>query len=562
MANANLPGDSASVGALLPIPDMDNDYTDAEFEKYGAQYPEAWTDFYGTPSRAACLYKTGPTWSPRVEDIWSCPIHREMRPGYDDHPIAPVWDELLGFGHIDVAIREWRTVPLCRGGRLDFLSIHDDIREYRHPFSSTPSLSIAPLAAADAGGSASLFFRVNSDSDEVFVLAAVHVACPIPESSSTEDDNRSQEIILLGSNAYDNATEKISGAIRVFETSVRVREKRIQALRDDLEHGVPPERYKRAIRNLASEIDLFREKVNTLLALNSRLATEDWSNVEQRVIGKTLHVDPIARGPMGCMFDWAAVKLDKRQVQLVYLSGQPDLPRLRISDFARLMFPNPLDREISHALPFGFLQVTGIAPEDELRNPKTLSADNDRGMPVIKNGMGTRSTVGWVNGLKTFTRSYTATATTFDSRQLTIIPYSEERGPFSARGDSGLAVLDRQGRVARELASDSKLKAIPTPSPPAFKAHLQHIRSQLLIPARLYENMSQENASIGPAASSNTKDDRTAEPPVQQGEYTDAEAKQLENDYPEAWADFFGLPSRAPCLYKTGPVWSPPVVDI
>jgi hypothetical protein len=68
-------------------------------------------------------------------------------------------------------------------------------------------------------------------------------------------------------------------------------------------------------------------------------------------------------------------------------------------------------------------------------------------MPVIKNGSGTGSTLGWVNGLKTLARHYPTTGPSFDTLELTIIPYSEYQPPFAARGDSGSAVLDREGRL-------------------------------------------------------------------------------------------------------------------
>ncbi|EJC98231.1 uncharacterized protein FOMMEDRAFT_62329, partial [Fomitiporia mediterranea MF3/22] len=33
---------------------------------------------------------------------------------------------------------------------------------------------------------------------------------------------------------------------------------------------------------------------------------------------------------------------------------------------------------------------------------------------------------------------------------------------------------------------------------------------------------------------------------------------RLTNHYPAAYKDFFGMPSGAPCIYKTGPAWPEP----
>jgi hypothetical protein len=114
------------------------------------------------------------------------------------------------------------------------------------------------------------------------------------------------------------------------------------------------------------------------------------------------------------------------------------------------MFPNVTDRD-SYAYPEdGLLQLRGVVPEDEILNPKQLTANGDPAMAVVKNGRTTHTTVGWVSGLKSLVRHYDYDDINLDftSRELTIIPYGgSQHGAFSASGDSGSIIAERNGRI-------------------------------------------------------------------------------------------------------------------
>ncbi|KAH6902436.1 hypothetical protein BKA70DRAFT_1435169 [Coprinopsis sp. MPI-PUGE-AT-0042] len=325
-----------------------------------------------------------------------------------------------GFGHVDVAIREWRTVPLCGTGaggmKLDFMHpLLDNIAEQRHPFSSTPSLAIAPLAALDVEGSASLYFRLSNDSDDVFLLTAAHVVRPLSSSSGistrTSQDVRPEKVISLGVKVYSDASEDISSTISGLENDLKYRENDIERPRRELAGGEDT------------------QGVST----QSQIAKHGCSSVENRIIGTVLHADPIGptQGSSGATLDWAAVKVDHDKF------NWPDFGGNKIF----------ID---------GLIQVTGTVPEHELRSPKILNDTNDRAMPVHKTGRATGTTFGWVNGLKTLARHRNVNGTFFDSRELTIIPYNDYSGSFSGRGDSGSAIFDRKGRVVGMMTSASQ----------------------------------------------------------------------------------------------------------
>lgn len=110
------------------------------------------------------------------------------------------------------------------------------------------------------------------------------------------------------------------------------------------------------------------------------------------------------------------------------------------------MYPNHAD-QVDYEYPEdGLLQIHGVVPESEIRQPEQLNANGDNAMPVIKNGLATGTTVGWVNGLKSLVRYYVDYDLEFTALETTIVPYGG-RGAFSDQGDSGAIILDRKGRI-------------------------------------------------------------------------------------------------------------------
>ncbi|KAH6902434.1 hypothetical protein BKA70DRAFT_1520761 [Coprinopsis sp. MPI-PUGE-AT-0042] len=475
-------------------------YTNAEVSEIVANYREAFDDFYGTPSRAPCIYKTGHVWPGSWEQL------REMRPvpwpltldassvpfsaiagfGMANDGEAKAFCPLVinigvlprridfekaknvarhvknvilcnaGFGHVDVAIREWRTIPLCGGRRkLDFLDPYgDDIAQFRHRFSSTPSLAIAPLTSPDAEGTTSLYFRLNSDSDDVFLLTAAHIVFAADQPSQ---DLGTHKVVNLGVKAFSKASEDISRFIRIFEQLAEENKNRSEELKHKIEAGDSSETLARRLHHSAQETKKNYRQAALLRELDSDITENDCSNVQNRVIGDVLHADPIAPGPSGGILDWAAVKLDRDKFEWSNFGGNKVYigEERAIHEHFRSMNPNLSDIEGHHYPVDGLLEVTGAVPEQELSCPTSLNAHNDRGMPVFKSGTGTGTTFGWVNGLKTLVR-YRIKDTFFDSRELTVIPYTNDDQSFSGPGDSGSAVLDRKGRVVGMITSGTE----------------------------------------------------------------------------------------------------------
>ncbi|KAH6902435.1 hypothetical protein BKA70DRAFT_1567883 [Coprinopsis sp. MPI-PUGE-AT-0042] len=479
----------------VELPDRKGKYTKAEMELFLANYPEAFADFYGTPSRAPCVYKTGPVWPAPPPHPGGWGTRREMRPVYDDHPIASVWDELLeatakyldassipfsaiaGFGMANKG--EAGVLPCCYEHRC--LTKEDQLRggeedkpiiEYRYQFSSTPSLNMAPLAEPDDGGTASLYFRLDSDSDDVFLLTAAHVVCPpssmpadkIPSqvqatTDQIQPDSDANKVISLDVGTYSAVSQAISCAIDNSEEELKRRENEVEELREVVAGAGDSERKDAKMLYYAREdAGMLQQIINLLWELNSQIIEFDYSNVQNRVIGTVIHADPIGPGPTGVTLDWAAIKIDHSKFNWSNFGGNRVYigEQIQLYDWYQLMHPNHHDGSEGYHYPVdGLLEVNGVVPEHELHRPNALNTHNERGMPVVKNGRATCTTFGWVNGLKTLARHHIKD-TFFDSRELTIIPYSYDRGAFSGPGDSGSAVFDKRGRVVGMITSATK----------------------------------------------------------------------------------------------------------
>ena len=106
------------------------------------------------------------------------------------------------------------------------------IPEFRKPFMSTPSLSIAPLKTPHYEGTGALYFRLSKNDERVIVLTATHVARPPPAYAKAGMTRKStsrprEEIIALGNMGYQNATDAMMAAIGDLAPSVAVWRKAI-----------------------------------------------------------------------------------------------------------------------------------------------------------------------------------------------------------------------------------------------------------------------------------------------------------------------------------------------
>ncbi|KAJ6625106.1 hypothetical protein B0H10DRAFT_1942713 [Mycena sp. CBHHK59/15] len=450
-----------------------------------ADYPDAFSDTYGTPSRSPVLYKTGGRWPQPKGGPDAQLFLRQMYP-VNDHPIAESWTGIVrnveayldkhqmpftavtgfgwgnqgagepfcpllvtigvepgsvafanakitadavkstilgkaGFPKVEVAIWEW-TTGFAVGPELPLNPLVDGvIAEFAAPFSSVLPLAIAPLKGPHYEGTASVFLRRNADSKRP----------------------------LRGFEAAVTKTESRIGTLQKIKATA---EKSITRLQDQEAAGTgDPERITNALGREEGNVKDATVNIEGLNHLHTHVV-KTMRTPAKRVIGRVLHADPVgpSSGPEPFTIDWAVIELsedaidwDTFQGNKVYIGGSLDE-----ESFQELMLPwaaNGAD----YAYPEdGLLPIFGVVPESELHQPTQCNGRSAPAMPVIKNGLTTGTTVSWLNGLKALVchYDYDHCDVNFTSFETTILPYGR-RGAFSAAGDSGAIILDRRGRI-------------------------------------------------------------------------------------------------------------------
>lgn len=111
------------------------------------------------------------------------------------------------------------------------------------------------------------------------------------------------------------------------------------------------------------------------------------------------------------------------------------------------MFPQPEDQADYEYPEDGLLQAFGVVQADEIHHFLHLDANGEPCPFVVKNGLTAGTTIGRVTGMESFTRVYNEYDIRETSMEIAALPYGSVTGPFSAHGDSGSIVLDRNGRI-------------------------------------------------------------------------------------------------------------------
>ncbi|KAJ3874662.1 hypothetical protein F5051DRAFT_498287 [Lentinula edodes] len=464
----------------------------SDAERLSAFYPNATFDFYGVPSAALCVYKSGSAWPVRTGPE-AQRIIREVR-GVHGHPMQPVWLELgqrvyslldemgvrwtsidplafaeagkksfsplllwigvvpgslqyklantaaeavtkliseAGFGGVEIGFRESIVTPSLAGPKmLSFDPFKDPISEFTKPFTPTLGLSIAPLKSPHYEGTGALYIREKTEGGRIFLLTCAHVARPPPDHRNT-------------------------GLVRKTSSSPR---EHIIALGHD--------GYSSTLQSMKAAIGDLDRLIKDWQVILDRLgeAQEDESETitqkreehlnlvpNDRIIGEVIHVEPIAVsvGPQKFTQDWALIALyeskfewEKFKGNVVYIGGN-----ISTLDYGKIMFPRDDDRENYEYPQDGLLQARGVIQLNDIYNPKHLDVNGEQCLLVVKNGLTTGTTIGRVLGMESFSRTYKDYQIEKTSIEIGVVSYGNKNGPFSSAGDSGSIVLDRNGGI-------------------------------------------------------------------------------------------------------------------
>jgi len=232
-----------------------------------------------------------------------------------------------GFPEIDVAVREWTTSLSGRGPKLQSLNpLVDPVAEFRHPFASTLGLYVAPLKTPYYEGTIGLYLRRSKDNDDVLALTVAHVARPphvhrntgLPHTIS---NRYREEIIVLGSKAYEDSTTNIMSRIGTLHDIMVSTEKKISRLqRQQADGNGDAEEVAEALRVAQEDVVRTTRNIERLDRLHSEV-TKLLTNPKQRPIGSVLHADPIGVSSDGYTVDWAVIQLDKEAFDWAKFKG-------------------------------------------------------------------------------------------------------------------------------------------------------------------------------------------------------------------------------------------------
>ncbi|WVN86101.1 uncharacterized protein L203_101260 [Cryptococcus depauperatus CBS 7841] len=354
-----------------------------------------------------------------------------VEPGSLAYELANTAAEAVHFLLTEAGFRESVITRSVDGPKM--LSVgpfNNFAREYGKHFTPALGLSIAPLKTPHFEGTGALYLRESKDSKRVFLLICAHVARPPPVNDNkglarkTKSQPR-EKVIVHGRLGYASVCTSMIRAIGNLDNSIRVWQAVLRPLGEP-EEGEDESIKRRRDIHLArvegarweiGEFDQFRSEV-----------VKRWSKPKHRVIGEVVHVEPIE-------FDWDTFPGNK-----VYIGDNLSL------DYGSTMFPQPEDRA-KYGYPIDGPQGLGDIQPEEINNPQQLDANGELCLPVVKNDRTTGTTIGRATGMESFIRIYKEYGIEETSKEIAVLPYNNKTGPFSAPGDSGSIVLDRNGRI-------------------------------------------------------------------------------------------------------------------
>lgn len=122
-----------------------------------------------------------------------------------------------------------------------------------------------------------------------------------------------------------------------------------------------------------------------------------------------------------------------------------------------MMYPN-VENPSSFKFPGDrLLQLRGIIPDSELRNPQEKDGNGDPCVVALKRGRTTNLTTGRINNVDSFVRYYWNDGSSDISMELAALGYDSKFKAFSEPGDSGAVVVDGKGGIAGIITGGSGL---------------------------------------------------------------------------------------------------------
>ncbi|KAG0123145.1 hypothetical protein HOY82DRAFT_511576 [Tuber indicum] len=305
-------------------------------------------------------------------------------------------------------------------------------------------------------------FYVTDQASQLYLITARHVVFK-PDITNNHTYRRKSfsqrriNVALFGSSGFSNYQERIGSAIERENMLIDSQESLVKASTKDLD-GMPLEDAEREeaeklVKKARDAIFAFRQL--------SKDIERGWGNIENRILGYVHFAPPIAVGvpPNEYTQDYAVIRIDSTKIDSTNFIGNAiDLgTEIDQHNFTRLMFPNPKNQHSFKYPPNRLLKVRDIITDSEMRSPQILDENGNQCILVMKRGSATGLTLGRANNIVSFVRNYFNQSDPLTSKEWAIYPYNNRSGPFSARGDSGSAIVDYKGRLGGLITGGSGL---------------------------------------------------------------------------------------------------------
>ncbi|KAI1794932.1 hypothetical protein LXA43DRAFT_994955 [Ganoderma leucocontextum] len=396
--------------------------------------------------------------------------------GEDGAPVAKRCQEVLdsfSLNDVEVAIKaseRFQSVapaPAFEEPRRTVFE-SDPVVKLRIPFTPTVGFPLSTDARPDAEGSSGFFFINGEDTSKVYLLTARHVVLETTaRDKNTVYDHKStskrrQNVTVFGQKGINEHMKSIRVAIGMQYITIDIEQGRVNRAQGEV--NKTQEQDAKVVRVWTSELERAQrslEKAQNAVKDLEKLY-EDVAKLYLSNLGRTLgfvsHSPPIGfcLGEHMYTEDVAIIEVDSSKIKpdtfrpnVLDLGFEFELPTLtmmlrpRWDTEAPPPFKYPRDR---------LLRLHSIIPDSELRDPQEKDSNGDRCIVVLKRGRTTGLTVGRINNVPSYTRTYWEDGTADVSMEWPIFGYGYDskkpRDAFSEPGDSGSAVVDSKGRIA------------------------------------------------------------------------------------------------------------------
>ncbi|KAF8995984.1 hypothetical protein BDQ17DRAFT_1429957 [Cyathus striatus] len=436
----------------------------SDFEYERMQY------YYGLPSKPISVFRIGPPFQ-RPTGFEAYRVPKTIRPVFDDK-LAAVWEDTgtCIYNYLDSIAVKWTTIDVVRFAEplrylnfeesvgpvvlwigvipkslshelaqeaahtcknilmsfdidgveiafreshfrrysctlLDYIPSDNPIAFLCSPLTASLGLPIASVQTPGSVGTGGIYLSAGHD---IFLLTARHVVLPHEEPSIVYNHKESSQdaiqVMLPTPDVFDDMVKSIWDKIDSLKT-LKEFEKRVM-----------------------TEYSLKKnELVVKTLEDFQRNIIKDWAQWKNFIIGRVLYAPPISanEGSKRNMEDWALIELDRSKINWSNFRG------------------NVVDLGMTE-------DEFGVVPEDELTRPRNQDKTGQPYIKLIKNGGGTKTSVGFGNGIKSFVREYFSDGTEQTSLEFAILA-QEKHSVFSNQGDSGAVIVDSEGRAAALL---------------------------------------------------------------------------------------------------------------